>query len=267
MDESWVKIPRSIVDHPMFTMRSDAIKLWLYLLVSANWKPSQVYIGGELVTIERGQVLTAYRRLSERTGITLQGVRSLLQHFRRTQIVSLKTNTHATVVTIINYDTLQGHDASDQHTTNTRPTHDQHTSNTIIRREEVKKLRREERNNTLGEEGTRALSRTPHPSLDEVREYFVSQGSTAIEAQGFHDHFTSNGWKVGGKAPMRDWKAACRNWLRRSNAAGIPKANPEITARTKPVGMPQQVVALYAKAVATDEERERIKKLFIEKDA
>lgn len=29
----------------------------------------------------------------------------------------------------------------------------------------------------------------------------------------FHSHYTSNGWKVGGKAPMKDFKAAfCSQW-------------------------------------------------------
>lgn len=30
----------------------------------------------------------------------------------------------------------------------------------------------------------------------------------------FYDHFESNGWKIGGKAQMKDWKAAMRTWLR-----------------------------------------------------
>ncbi|MEO0560079.1 MAG: hypothetical protein AAF170_18075 [Bacteroidota bacterium] len=32
----------------------------------------------------------------------------------------------------------------------------------------------------------------------------------------FVDHFTANGWRVGGRAPMKDWKAAWRNWCRRA---------------------------------------------------
>jgi hypothetical protein len=52
------------------------------------------------------------------------------------------------------------------------------------------------------------------PSQDIVSEYFKSLGSDNGEASHFYDHFQSNGWKVGGKTPMKDWKAACRNWLR-----------------------------------------------------
>ena len=35
-----------------------------------------------------------------------------------------------------------------------------------------------------------------------------------VEAEKFHDHFESNGWKVSGKTPMRDWQASVRKWVR-----------------------------------------------------
>ncbi len=34
----------------------------------------------------------------------------------------------------------------------------------------------------------------------------------ATEAEKFYNHYSSNGWKVGGKSAMKDWKAAARNW-------------------------------------------------------
>lgn len=54
------------------------------------------------------------------------------------------------------------------------------------------------------------------PQLDEVLPYFSEKESSDQDAEKFFDHFTANGWKVSGKAPMKDWKAAARNWIRRS---------------------------------------------------
>lgn len=34
---------------------------------------------------------------------------------------------------------------------------------------------------------------------------------TGEQVERWHDHFESNGWRVSGKAPMADWKAALRN--------------------------------------------------------
>lgn len=56
----------------------------------------------------------------------------------------------------------------------------------------------------------------PPPSLDEIKEFFLSNGSYGSEAESFFDHFQSNGWLVGGKAKMKDWNAAARNWIKRS---------------------------------------------------
>ena len=50
-------------------------------------------------------------------------------------------------------------------------------------------------------------------SLEEVIEYFSSRGHGEQEAERYYNHFCSNGWLVGGKAPMKDWKAAARNWM------------------------------------------------------
>lgn len=51
------------------------------------------------------------------------------------------------------------------------------------------------------------------PLPGEVNEYFASQNSDSIESEKFFNYYTSNGWKIGGKAKMKNWQAAARNWL------------------------------------------------------
>ncbi len=58
-------------------------------------------------------------------------------------------------------------------------------------------------------------ARSCRPSLEEVREYCDELNST-VNPEAFIDHYTSNGWKVGNQ-PMKDWKAAVRNWERRQS--------------------------------------------------
>lgn len=52
------------------------------------------------------------------------------------------------------------------------------------------------------------------PTIEEVRTYCQERKNT-IDAEAFVDYYTSNGWKVGGKSPMKDWKAAVRTWEKR----------------------------------------------------
>ncbi|NOS55986.1 MAG: transcriptional regulator [Cyclobacteriaceae bacterium] len=54
-------------------------------------------------------------------------------------------------------------------------------------------------------------------SLEEVKAFFTAQKSASNEAEKFYNYFQSNGWKVGGRAPMKNWQAAARNWLLNSH--------------------------------------------------
>lgn len=55
------------------------------------------------------------------------------------------------------------------------------------------------------------------PTEYELSGYFteLGVGSPKTEAEKFFDYFESVGWKIGGKAPMKCWRSACRNWARR----------------------------------------------------
>lgn len=73
-------------------------------------------------------------------------------------------------------------------------------------------------------ESTRTIrpTNTFQPTIEKIREYFLEQNSSEVEAQKFFNHFQSNGWKVGGKAPMKDWQAAAGNWI-----LNIPQFSPQ----------------------------------------
>jgi hypothetical protein len=63
-------------------------------------------------------------------------------------------------------------------------------------------------NNTNNKKNTSFYS----PSIEEVKDFFKNDS----EAETFFNHFESNGWLVGGKAKMKNWQAAARNWIKRS---------------------------------------------------
>jgi hypothetical protein len=50
-------------------------------------------------------------------------------------------------------------------------------------------------------------------NLDEVLTFFKQENYPELEARKFFNHFQSNGWKVGGKTPMKDWHAAATKWM------------------------------------------------------
>lgn len=58
------------------------------------------------------------------------------------------------------------------------------------------------------------------PVIEDLKAYFQELNSSDYEA--FFDHFESNGWMVGGKSKMVDWKASARNWIRNSKRFNPP---------------------------------------------
>jgi len=78
------------------------------------------------------------------------------------------------------------------------------------------------------------------PTLEELQIYFQELGSITCldDGERFKDHFDSNGWKVGGKTAMKDWKASVRGWHKRNkdkqyeaNKRNGLTAGPTITLR------------------------------------
>lgn len=51
------------------------------------------------------------------------------------------------------------------------------------------------------------------PTQELIIDFFLKANSTEKEAQKFFLHFSSNGWLVGGRAPMKDWQAAAKKWI------------------------------------------------------
>lgn len=41
----------------------------------------------------------------------------------------------------------------------------------------------------------------------------ISRQKLKKEAQKFFNHYSANGWKIGGKTPMENWKPAAENWM------------------------------------------------------
>lgn len=52
------------------------------------------------------------------------------------------------------------------------------------------------------------------PTLEQVKQYCIERNNN-VDCDRFVNYYESNGWKVG-KSPMKDWKAAVRNWERSS---------------------------------------------------
>lgn len=80
------------------------------------------------------------------------------------------------------------------------------------------------------------------PSLSEIKAYCqerVRDGHPAVNPEKFRDYYEANGWKVG-KNPMKDWKAAVRNWEQREKNSQKPEKPPDRKPKAAYFDIPQR---------------------------
>ena len=88
-----------------------------------------------------------------------------------------------------------------------------------VEEEKEKKLREKKKKNFSNNSSVsinsveKLLSKFSKPTLEEAQIYFLEKNFPEVEAQRFFNYFESNGWLVGGRTKMKDWKAAARNWM------------------------------------------------------
>ncbi|WP_026725221.1 hypothetical protein [Flavobacterium sasangense] len=105
-----------------------------------------------------------------------------------------------------------------------------------IEKEKEKKLREKKKKIEEAPLSSRAKSRPPKPTLEETQIYFLEKKFPEVEAQRFFNYFESNGWLVGGRTKMKDWKAAARNWMLNTKKFGN-KPNNSVRTETKTINL------------------------------
>ncbi|MBR3768272.1 MAG: hypothetical protein IKL10_08580 [Clostridia bacterium] len=95
---AFVKVPRDIFISPYFD-DPVMLKLWLTLLLLARFYPEEA----EGITVERGQLLTTQKYLTEKTKIPRGKLRSLLEKLKEDKAISIVTKDKKYTLITVNY--------------------------------------------------------------------------------------------------------------------------------------------------------------------
>lgn len=158
MAEGWIKINRKLFDHPIWLNSSMQTKAVLIAILGhACYQPMEWDVMGKTITLQSGQVYASLTRLKNwcGRGTTREGVRTALERLKRFGFITCETTNQGTLISVVNWGKYQGYgdveEHSEQHTDNTRTTHEQHTEvekqhankkeYTLKRKQEGKKVR------------------------------------------------------------------------------------------------------------------------------
>jgi hypothetical protein len=149
----WIKVHRQLQEHWVWS-KPEYLKWWLDILMSANIEPKKVLIKGQLLEVNRGEVIYSYETWANRWKINKSKVLRFLKMLEKDSMIVLKSETVTTRLTICKYDTYQG----ERNDSETQVKRTRNASETQVKpTKEVKELKNE-------------ISKETFISLDEVEE-------------------------------------------------------------------------------------------------
>jgi hypothetical protein len=103
----YIRLHRRIMVSPIWKqMSSDRLKLWLAILLRANYRASSVIMQDRSkLEIPPGSLLTSLEDLSEKSGLSIKQVRTALDYFEKSEMILSKRAYRGTVLTVVNWAT------------------------------------------------------------------------------------------------------------------------------------------------------------------
>lgn len=102
LENGFVLLHRNILNWRWFK-DANTFRVFVYLLLQANYEEH----GFETTTIERGQLVTSYPKISDILGISEAQARTAIKHLKATGEITVKQTPKFSVVTVNNYDLYQ----------------------------------------------------------------------------------------------------------------------------------------------------------------
>lgn len=129
LENGFVKFDRKIANWRWYH-DVNTFKLFFHLIITANYEPKPF----ENITVQRGQRIASYQSLAAETQMSVQNVRTALNHLISTGEVTRQSTSKYTVFTIVNYNMYQDNQQTNQQTANKQLTSNQQTANNNVRK-------------------------------------------------------------------------------------------------------------------------------------
>ncbi len=106
----WIRLYRQILESNFWLEDEpyDSRSAFIYVLVSANWKPKTFHArNGQVVNVERGQLFTSTRILMNKFHRSSEWVRGWYQKMIDHGMLTVQAYTMGTLLTVVNYSKYQ----------------------------------------------------------------------------------------------------------------------------------------------------------------
>lgn len=192
---TFIKMDRNLLRWRWY-QDANTMRVFLHLILTANITDHDF----EKITIHRGEVATSITSISNSLKISIQSVRTALEHLKLTGEITCRRYPHYQVISIVEYSRYQsmltGKSTVNQQSGNSQVTVGQHQSKNI--------------KNGKNEKNVCVTTHIPDPA--DIHAYFSAQGQSAAAADKFLAYNQARGWKIG-KNRIEDWRKAADMWI------------------------------------------------------
>ena len=124
--EGWIKLYRKMLDNPIITKDSDYLSVWIYLLLNTTHKEYDVLFKGKRITLQKGQLLTGRKSISEKLKIDENKVQRILKTLENEHQIEQQNSNKNRLITIVSWDKYQQDEQqNEQQVNNNRTTSEQ----------------------------------------------------------------------------------------------------------------------------------------------
>lgn len=216
----YILLHRQIIDHPLyFAEPFSRIMAWIDLLLLANHATGYIYVRGNRIEVNRGQVGLSEDTLAQRWKWSRGKVRRFLNELENDQQIVQQKSRVKSLISVVNYDKYQLGSTTDS-TTDGQQT-DTNNKN---------------KKNNKNIEGVpppspeRKKKMFIPPSFEEVKEYATTRGRTDL-AKRFFDYYHAGDWKDRNGKPVKNWKQKFITWENSPKAEAQHKNQIDLTGR------------------------------------
>ena len=114
MNQGWIKLYRKLLEHPVFTSKDDKLfKTFIYCLLRANHKDTEVFFNRQLIPLKAGQFITGRKQAAKDLGYSSRTFDRKIQDLQKLEIMTRYMTHRFSIISIINWNTYQGKQAED----------------------------------------------------------------------------------------------------------------------------------------------------------
>lgn len=136
----WIKLHRALVDHPIAS-DPQAFTVWVHLLLMANHRETKRMLGGQMIRVMPGQLVTSRKTISEKTGVQESKVERILKLLKNEQQIEQVGTAKYRVISIVNWASYQGDEQVNEQQMNNKRTADEQQMNTPGECKELQKVK------------------------------------------------------------------------------------------------------------------------------